>query len=95
MAQSTLDTLFERAVDANRHGDLAGAERLCREIIAADPNHLRALYALATVAYDRGDFAAAETYAARVAALDPRIAEVQNLRGMAQAALGRTGRSRR
>jgi len=89
MASAALDSLFERAVDANRQGDLAGAERLCREIIASDPKHLRALYALATIAYDRGDFAAAEGYAARVAALDPRIAEVQNLRGMAQAALGR------
>ncbi|HEX4193534.1 MAG TPA: tetratricopeptide repeat protein, partial [Stellaceae bacterium] len=39
-------------------------------------------------AYDRGDHAAVETYCARVSALDPRIAEVQNLRGMAQAALG-------
>jgi predicted O-linked N-acetylglucosamine transferase (SPINDLY family) len=89
MAPSALDTLFERAADANRHGDLAGAERLCREIIAADPNHLRALYALATIAYDYSDFAAAETYAARVVALNTRIAEAQNLRGMAQAALGR------
>ena len=86
---SALDTLFERAADASRHGDLAGAERLCREIIAADPNHLRALYALATIAYDRGDFAAADAYAARVAALDPCIADAQNLRSMAQAALGR------
>jgi protein O-GlcNAc transferase len=89
MAQSALDILFERAVDANRHGDLAGAERLCREIIAADPGHLRALYALATLAYDRGDYAAAEAYAAGVAAINPRIAEVENLRGMAQNALGR------
>ncbi len=89
MAQSALDTLFERAADANRHGDLATAERLCREIIAADPGHLRALYALATLAYDRGDYTTAETYAARVGAIDPRIAEVQNLRGMAQNALGR------
>lgn len=88
MAPSALDSVFERAADAHRHGDLAGAEKLCREIIAVNPDHLRALYALATLAYDRGDFAAAEGYAARVAALDPRIAEVQNLRGMAQAALG-------
>jgi predicted O-linked N-acetylglucosamine transferase (SPINDLY family) len=89
MAQSTLDTLFERAADANRHGDLASAEALCREIIAADPNHLRALYALATLAFDRRDYGATETYAARVATINPRIAEVQNLRGMAQNALGR------
>lgn len=89
MVASALDGLFEQAADAHRHGDLAGAEKLCREIVAADPNHLRALYALATIAYDRGDFAAAETYAARVAAINPRIAEVQNLRGMAQHMLGR------
>jgi len=89
MTQSALDGLFERAIDANRHGDLANAEKLCREIIAADPNHLRALYALATIAHDRGDFAATEAFAGRVAALNPRIAEVQNLRGLAQAALGR------
>ncbi len=89
MTASALDSLFEQAADAHRHGDLAGAEKLCREIIAADPNHQRALYALATLAYDRGDFTTAETYGARVTAINPRIAEVQNLRGMAQNALGR------
>ena len=89
MALSALDSLFEHAADAHRQGDLAGAEKLCREIIAVDPNHLRALYALATLAYDRRDFAAAEAYAARVAALDPRIAEAHNLRAMAHHALGR------
>ena len=89
MPPSALDNLFERAIDAHRQGDPASAERLCREIVAADPNHLRALYALATIAYERGDFVAAEGFAARVAALNAGIAEVQNLRGMAQAALGR------
>ena len=89
MALAALDSLFEQAADAHRHGDLAGAEKLCREIIGADPNHLRALYAMATLAYDRGDFAAAEAYAARVGAIDPDLAEAQNLRGMAQNALGR------
>jgi predicted O-linked N-acetylglucosamine transferase (SPINDLY family) len=89
MAPSALDTLFEQAADAHRHGDLAGAEKLCREIIGTDPNHLRALYALATLASDRGDFIATEAFAARVAAINPRFAEAQNLRGMAQHALGR------
>jgi predicted O-linked N-acetylglucosamine transferase (SPINDLY family) len=88
MAPSTLDSSFEQAADAHRRGDLAGAEKLCREIIAADPNHLRALYALATLAYDRGEFAAAEAYAGRVVALDPNIPEAQTLRGMTQHALG-------
>jgi protein O-GlcNAc transferase len=85
----TLDSLFERAADAHRRGDRAGAEKLCREIIAANPDHLRALFALATLAFDRNDYAAADTYATRVAALNPNIAEVHNLRGMAQNALGR------
>lgn len=89
MAPSALDSLFERAIEANRHGDLATAERLCREIIAADPNHLRALYALATLTYDRRDYVAAEAYAARIIAINPQIGEVQNLRGLAQASLGR------
>jgi protein O-GlcNAc transferase len=88
MAPSALDAVFEQAADAHRHGDLARAETLCREIIAANPKHLRALYALATLAYDRSDFAAAEANAGRVIAIDPRIAEAQNLRGLAQNALG-------
>jgi predicted O-linked N-acetylglucosamine transferase (SPINDLY family) len=91
VAPSALDALFERAADAHRHGDLAGAERLCREIIAADPKHLRALYALATLAYDRGEFAAAEAYAARVIAVDARIAAAQNLLGLTQNARGKLG----
>lgn len=84
-----LDILFERAVAANREGEFAEAEKLCREILDADPDHLGALYALATLAYGRGQFADAEGYAARIAALNPSIAEAPNLRGMAQAALGR------
>jgi protein O-GlcNAc transferase len=89
MTAATLDGLFEQAAHAHRHGDLAGAERLCREIVAADPNHVRALYALATLAYERGEFIAADTFAARVVAVDPHVAEAQNLRGMAQNVLGR------
>ena len=33
MTAATLDGLFEQAAHAHRHGDLAGAERLCREIV--------------------------------------------------------------
>jgi len=89
VSQAALDAQFARAADAHRRGDLATAETVCREIVAADPNHLRALFALASLHHDRGDFAAAEAFAARVIAIDPRIAEAHNLRGLAQSALGR------
>lgn len=89
MAETALDALFDQAADAHRHGDLAAAERLCREIVAADPRHLRALFALATIEFDRGNHLAAEGFAARVAVLDASIAEAHELRATALAALGR------
>ncbi len=42
MSQAALDAQFARAADAHRRGDLATAETVCRAIVAADPNHLRA-----------------------------------------------------
>jgi protein O-GlcNAc transferase len=89
MAASDLDALFDQAADAHRHGDLARAEQLCREIIVADPRHLRALFALATIEFDRGNHLAAEGFAARVATVDASIAEAHDLRATALAALGR------
>jgi predicted O-linked N-acetylglucosamine transferase (SPINDLY family) len=89
MAEAAPDLLFNQAADAHRHGDLATAEKLCREIVAANPNHLRALFALATIESDRGNYLAAEAYAARIVAIDTTNAEVHNLRGLALAALGR------
>lgn len=88
MAETALDALFNQAADAHRQGDFARAENLCREIVAADPRHLRALFALAAIEYDRGDHAAAESFARRVVALDPTVAEAHNLRATALAALG-------
>src|SRR6185312_849163 len=87
--QAALDALFARAADAHCRGDLAATEELCREIVAADPSHLRALSALATLHHERGDFIGAEAFAARVIALDPRIGEVHNLRALAQSAMGK------
>lgn len=67
---------IERLVEASRaleRGDLAGAERICRAVIAVDPRSTIALVGLARVALARGgeaDLAEAERIARSVLALD-------------------------
>jgi tetratricopeptide (TPR) repeat protein len=57
-----IEELERRAAAFSRRGDPESAQRVCREILARDKNHLSSLRFLADLALQAGDFAAAETH---------------------------------
>ena len=84
------DRLVESAKAALQGGDLAGAETLCGEALAATPDHRDALYSLAAIQrYARRPLDALATIA-RLIALDPGYGRAYQERGHALRALGRT-----
>ena len=89
MLRSTQSTL-DHIVTAHGQGDLARAEMLCRQMLAAEPGNFQAWYMLAGLSFQqqRGP----ETLAAveKALALNPKSAEAHNLKG---AVLRATGRS--
>ena len=74
-------------------GLIDNAERLFRQVVAADPKNSIAVTGLARVALERGDQRGAYTYARRALAIDPenpiashlasRMAEQMDMRGEA------------
>src|SRR6185295_20091753 len=51
-------------------GDKSGAERLLRDLLRADPDHVAAQTALRRLCADRGDWAAAQIHCSRAIELD-------------------------
>ena len=72
-----------------RRDEVEAAERLCREILDAEPGHLRALHLLGLVASRRGDFERAAELHRRAAARDPGDPLPRVRLGRALAASGR------
>jgi protein O-GlcNAc transferase len=79
---------FSVAVRQFRAGRLAEAERLCRQICAAEPSHAASFHLLGVVADQLGRKDAAELIA-RAVALAPDSAEMHNDLGVVLAAHGR------
>lgn len=71
----TLEQAFSLAVERHRAGDLAAAQGLYRQILAAAPGHAPSHQHLGALALQRGDTAEAVTYFARALACDPAQAE--------------------
>jgi tetratricopeptide (TPR) repeat protein len=65
-----------RAEDLQKAGRFGEAERLCREILALDPDDAEALRRLASVLGQRGDLEAAEEKLRRAALLRPDSVEI-------------------
>lgn len=63
----------EEVQAATRRGDLATAEQMMREVVAARPDSARAHYVLAEILAQRRQWPAAIEHAARARALDPAI----------------------
>jgi protein O-GlcNAc transferase len=80
--------LFAEALDHHRAGRLAEAERLYRQICAADPTHAESLHRLGVVAHQLGR-ADAPDVLARAVALRPDVAEAHNDLGVVLGARGR------
>jgi predicted O-linked N-acetylglucosamine transferase (SPINDLY family) len=79
----------QRAVERHRAGDVAGAEALYREALAADPRDADAQQYLAVAIFQQGRAGEALEAIARAAALAPGNADVPFNRGRMLAELGR------
>jgi protein O-GlcNAc transferase len=82
------DQEFAQGVAHHRAGRLAEAERLYRQVCAADPKHFDALHRLGVVAHQLGRPDAADILA-RAVALRPDVAEAHNDLGVVLGARGR------
>lgn len=80
---------LQAAVGRMRHGDLAGAERLCRLFLSRHPARSDALHLLGVVLLMRGDAAAAEEPLEAATRLDPGVAIAHYNHANALSALGR------
>jgi tetratricopeptide (TPR) repeat protein len=69
---ATIAEILDSALKFHQRGDLAGAERLYREILDADPRNPDAWHLLGLIAHARGDFAAALAHIGRAIQLDGR-----------------------
>jgi protein O-GlcNAc transferase len=69
---------FELAVDHHQAGRIAEAEKLCRQIVAANPGHAEAWHLLGVMALQSANTIAASEYLQRAAVLAPQDAEIHN-----------------
>jgi protein O-GlcNAc transferase len=74
---TTTDRQFAAALEHHKAGRLAEAERLYRQVCAADPRHAAALHRLGVVAHRLGRPDAAALLQ-RATALQPNVAEIHN-----------------
>jgi protein O-GlcNAc transferase len=82
---TTTDRQFAAALEHHKAGRLADAERLYRQVCAADPRHAAALHRLGVVAHQLGR-PDAVTLLQRATALQPNVAEIHNDLGIVLAA---------
>ena len=82
---TTTDRQFAAALEHHKAGRLADAERLYRQVCAADPRHAAALHRLGVVAHQLGR-SDAVTLLQRATALQPNVAEIHNDLGIVLAA---------
>jgi predicted O-linked N-acetylglucosamine transferase (SPINDLY family) len=83
------DTLIRTAFGLHRGGQLAEAARLYGQVLSANPDHVDALFLLASLHFQRGEIAAALARFDQVIALKPDFAEALAGRGAALSSLAR------
>lgn len=74
--QLTVEELFLRGVDQEKHGEGAEAQETYQQVLERDPAYIPALLKLAWQAYQSADFPRAENFVARAVsrnAFDPRV----------------------
>ena len=64
---------IQQAIAAQRAGNLAHAEQLCRQALAQDARDFDALHILGALCAQRGDYSEAERLLARALSIDPRV----------------------
>lgn len=83
MSQLPLQQLLMQGVRLQQQGQLAAAEQLYRQILAADPQNANALHLLGLIAYRCGRMDGAVELIRRAVALRPTVAEFQGNLGLA------------
>lgn len=78
---ATADELFVLGVTAHQTGDLEGAERYYRDLVAVEPNHAPGLSNLASLVARRGGADEADAFYARAVAADPDFLDARFNRG--------------
>jgi predicted O-linked N-acetylglucosamine transferase (SPINDLY family) len=95
MSDPNIEQAMQRALAAHRRGNLAEAESLYREVVAARPGHAEAWHRLGEIAYRRGEAAKAVELIGRAVRADPSRADLHCNLGEAYRACGRAGEAER
>lgn len=85
----SIEELENRAAAFSQRGDIASTERVCREILALDKQHLSSLRFLADRALQAGDFAAAQDMLQAMIAVSPGDSRLRSELGQVLYRLGR------
>jgi len=88
-AAPNFDGALNAAAQQLNAGQLADAERICQDILQADPNHPTALHLLGVIARQMGDNATAVALISKAIAINPGDAEAHNNLGVVLKELGR------
>jgi tetratricopeptide (TPR) repeat protein len=86
---ASLDGVYSAALHHHAAGRLDEAERLYRQVVAADPQHARATHYLGVIAGQRGRVDLAAEMIGRAVRMEPSDAEAHNNLGAALRDLGR------
>jgi tetratricopeptide (TPR) repeat protein len=78
---ATAADLLTMARQSNRRGDLGRAEQLCRQVLDAEPEHLKALYLVGAACHERGELDEALRCFDRVLRRNPASARAYHARG--------------
>lgn len=72
---------YQRALLRMKHGDRQGAEADVRAVLDAKPDHVPAIYAFGSIAFQKGEYIEAAKAFSRVLELDDSITEAYAMRG--------------
>src|SRR4051794_1802636 len=84
-AMTTVTELLDRARLSQQAGNLAQAERLCRQVLQTHPHQVDALYLLGVIAFQVGRLDLVPEYLGPAVHLNPDLVEGHNLLGVALA----------
>ena len=89
MTQMTIEQAVQLALHHHRAGDLATAQSIYEQILAADPNNVDAIHLLGLIAHQRGDNERAVALMGRSVELAPTVAHFHANYGEALRAMAR------
>jgi predicted O-linked N-acetylglucosamine transferase (SPINDLY family) len=90
MTQTVDDRIFRQAVQLHQSGQFADAEKLYRQILAANPRHAPSLHMLGAMALQHKQYDQAAELIGKSISLVPNVSEAHGNLGVALEGLGRT-----